>query len=144
MFKSVSGLCDSFFQLVLLENIAVKIGNAIQAKNYAFAIRIINLYKYLAYEQKEFVISKQLLRSGTSIGANIEEAIGGQSKKDFFQKITIAYKEARETSYWLRLLFDTKFITPEQSTSINEDIVEILKILTVIQKTTRANGRESN
>lgn len=135
---------DSLFQLALFKNKAVRIENAIQTKSYAFAIRIINLYKYLVYEQKEFVLSKQLLRSGTSIGANVEEAIGGQTRKDFFQKITIAYKEARETSYWLRLLFDTKFITPEQSTSINKDIVEILKILTVIQKTTRNSGKQSN
>jgi len=137
-------LYDSLFQLALFKNKAVRIENAIQTKSYAFAIRIINLYKYLVYEQKEFVLSKQLLRSGTSIGANVEEAIGGQTRKDFFQKITIAYKEARETSYWLRLLFDTKFITPEQSTSINKDIVEILKILTVIQKTTRNSGKQSN
>ncbi len=81
--------------------------NVIQEKTYKFAIRAVKLYKYLVDEKREFVLSKQLLRSGTSIGANVEEAIGGQSKKDFIAKISIAYKEARETHYWLRILKDT-------------------------------------
>lgn len=81
--------------------------NIIQIKSYAFAVRIVKVYKYLCEEKKEYVLSKQLLRSGTSIGANIEEAIGGQTDKDFFAKLTIAYKEARETHYWIRLLTDT-------------------------------------
>ena len=89
--------------------------NIVQNKSYQFAIRIVKLYKYLCEEKKEFVLSKQLLRSGTSIGANIEEAIGGQSKKDFFAKLTIEYKEARETHYWIRLLTDTDYLTKEQS-----------------------------
>jgi four helix bundle protein len=80
--------------------------NVIQEKSYIFAIRIVRLYKYLIKQQKEFVLAKQILRSGTSIGANIEEAIGGQSKKDFLSKLSIAYKEARETNYWLRILKD--------------------------------------
>ncbi len=78
--------------------------NIIQRKSYDFAIRIVRIYKYLCEEKKEYTLSKQLLRSGTSIGANVEEAIGGQSEKDFFAKLTIAYKEARETKYWIRLL----------------------------------------
>jgi four helix bundle protein len=82
--------------------------NVIQQKSYDFAIRIVNLYKYLATEKKELVLSKQILRSGTSIGANVEEAIGAQSDKDFLNKLSIAYKEARETHYWIRLLRDTK------------------------------------
>ena len=77
--------------------------NIIQQKSYLFAIKIIELYKHLIGTKKEFVLSRQLLRSGTSIGANIEEALGGQSKKDFISKISIAYKEARETKYWLSL-----------------------------------------
>lgn len=77
----------------------MKKDNVVQIKSYAFAIRIVNVYKYLSNEKKEFVLSKQLLRCGTSIGANIEEAIGGQSEKDFFAKLTISYKEARETHY---------------------------------------------
>ena len=78
--------------------------NIIQTKSYAFAVRIVRLHKHLINTKKEYVLSKQILRSGTSIGANVEEAIGGQSKADFIHKLAIAYKEARETSYWLRLL----------------------------------------
>jgi len=109
--------------------------NLIRDKSYAFAIRIVKLYKYLCEEKKEFVLSKQLLRSGTSIGANIEEAIGGQSKKDFFAKLTIAYKETRETHYWIRLLTDTDYLTKEQSESMLNDVEELLKIIGSIQKT---------
>jgi len=83
------------------------------------------------------VLSKQLLRSGTSIGANIEEAIGGQSRKDFYAKLTISYKEARESNYWIRLLKDTDFLTEEESRSLLTDIEEILKIIGSIQKTIR-------
>ncbi len=79
----------------------MKSDNIVQQKSFAFAIRIVNVYRYLISEKKEFVLSKQLLRSGTSIGANIEESIGGQSNKDFLSKISISYKEGRETIYWL-------------------------------------------
>jgi four helix bundle protein len=89
--------------------------NIIQIKSYAFAVRIVKVYKYLCEEKKEYVLSKQLLRSGTSIGANIEEAIGGQTDKDFFAKLTIAYKEARETHYWIRLLTDTDYISKKEN-----------------------------
>lgn len=109
--------------------------NLVRDKSYAFAIRIVKLYKYLCDEKKEFVLSKQLLRSGTSIGANIEEAIGGQSEKDFFAKLTIAYKETRETHYWIRLLTDTDYLTKEQSESVLNDTDELLKIIGSIQKT---------
>jgi len=78
--------------------------NILVDKSYSFALRIIKLYKYLCENKKEFVLGKQVLRSGTSIGANIEEACGGQSRKDFYAKINIAHKECRETNYWLRLL----------------------------------------
>jgi four helix bundle protein len=84
--------------------------NIIKEKSYAFAIRIVKCYKHLCTNEKEFVLSKQLVRSGTSIGANVEEAIGGQSEKDFISKMTIAYKETRETNFWLRLLRDTDFL----------------------------------
>jgi four helix bundle protein len=97
----------------------MKNDNVVQVKSYSFAIRIVEVYKYLISENKEFVLSKQLLRSGTSIGANVEEAIGGQSRKDFFAKLTIAYKEARESHYWIRLLKDTNYLTEEQYNSIN-------------------------
>jgi four helix bundle protein len=115
--------------------IKMKQKNIIQEKSFAFAVRIVNLYKYLCEEKKEFVMSKQILRSGTSIGANIEESIGGQSDKDFFTKITIAYKEARETMYWLKLLHATNYLNKEQSDSLLKDAEEICKIIGKIQVT---------
>lgn len=115
----------------------MKENNTIQIKSYAFAIRIIKAYQFLCDEKKEYVLSKQLLRCGTSIGANIEEAIGGQSQKDFFSKLTISYKEARETHYWIRLLKDTHYLTTEQSDSLLKDADELLKIIGSIQKTLR-------
>ena len=118
----------------------MKKDNIIQIKSYNFAVRIIKLYKHLSQEKKEFILSKQLLRSGTSIGANVEEAIGGQSRKDFFAKLTIAYKEARESHYWIRLLKDTDFLTEKESSSLLLDIEEILKIIGSIQKTVRSTN----
>ena len=114
--------------------------NIIQVKSYAFALRIVKVYQYLCEEKKEYILSKQLLRSGTSIGANIEEAIGGQSDKDFFAKLTIAYKEARETHYWIRLLTDTNYISKAQSESLLLDADELLKIIGSIQKTLRSQN----
>ena len=115
----------------------MKEDNVIQNKSYAFAIRIVKVYQYLCENKKEYVLSKQLLRCGTSIGANVEEAIGGQSKKDFFAKLTIAYKEARETHYWIRLLTDTSYLNKNESKSLLHDTEEILKIIGSIQKTIR-------
>lgn len=115
----------------------MKSENVVQTKSYDFALKIIRIYKYLSQEKKEFVLSKQLLRSGTSIGANVEESIGGQSKADFFAKITIAYKETRETSYWIRLLKDSDYLTPEQSDALLKDVEELLKIIGSIQKSVR-------
>lgn len=111
--------------------------NVVQIKSYAFAIKIVNTCKKLQHDKKEFILSKQLLRSGTSIGANIEEAIGGQSKKDFFAKLTISYKEARETKYWVRLLTDTGYLAKEESEPLLNDIEELLRIIGSIQKTIR-------
>jgi len=113
--------------------------NIIKTKTYNFAIRIVGLYKYLTREKKEYILSKQILKSGTSIGANVEEADGGQSKKDFFAKISIAYKESKETHYWLRILRDTNFITKHQAEYLLKDLEEILKIITKIQITTKKN-----
>jgi len=113
----------------------MKESNAIVDKSYAFAIRIVNCYKYLCSKKKEYELSRQLLKSGTSIGANVEEAVGGYSRKDFCSKLTIAYKEARETNYWLRILRDTQFITPTSFTSLNTDNQELLKIIGSILKT---------
>jgi len=107
--------------------------NVVQQKSFQFAIRVINLYKYLTNEKKEFVLSKQILRSGTSIGANIEESIGGQSERDFLSKISISYKEARETIYWLKLLKETDYIKTEEFESLFNDAEEICKILGSIQ-----------
>ncbi len=106
-------------------NNEMKNNNLMQDKSYNFAIKIVRLYQYLVREKKEYVLSKQILRCGTSIGVNIEEAIGGQSKKDFYTKITIAYKEARETYYWLRLLHDTNYI--DEQTKNSEKILYLYK-----------------
>ncbi|WP_293894357.1 four helix bundle protein [Flavobacterium sp.] len=113
--------------------------NVVQIKSYAFAIKTVKLYQRLCEEKKEYVLSKQLLRSGTSIGANIEEAIGGQSDRDFFAKLTIAYKEARETHYWIRLLTDTNYISKEENQSLLNDVNELLRIIGSIQKTLKNN-----
>ena len=111
----------------------------IQNKSYKFALRIIKLYLYLKNEKKEFQLSKQILRSGTSIGANVEEALGGQSRKDFLNKMSIAYKEARETQYWLRLLKDSDFIDEKMFNSFLNNCDELLKILGKIQVTIKNN-----
>ena len=87
--------------------------STIEHKSYQFAINIVEMHKHLSSEKKEFVLSKQVLRSGTSIGANVSEAKGGLSKRDFINKLNIAFKEARETKYWLRLLYDTKYLDKE-------------------------------
>ena len=115
----------------------MKSENLIQTKSYEFAIRLVRLHQYLTEGQKEFILSKQLVRSGTSIGANVEEAIGAQSKKDFIAKLSIAFKEARETHYWLRLLRDTSYLTPDQAESLLSDCTSILKILTAILKSSK-------
>jgi len=113
----------------------MKSNNIVQEKSFAFAIRIVNVYKYLQQEKKEYVLSKQLLHAGTSIGANIEESIGGQSDKDFISKVSIAYKEARETIYWLKLLQATDYLSEQETISLLNDAEEIEKILGKIQIT---------
>ena len=111
--------------------------NPIQIKSYAFALRIVKLYRFLCDEKKEFVLSKQIVRSGTSIGANVEEAIGGQSRKDFLSKMSIAYKEAPETHYWLRLLRDADILDAKHVGSVLEDCEEFLKLSGSIIRTTK-------
>ncbi|MDR0700774.1 MAG: four helix bundle protein [Tannerella sp.] len=113
----------------------MKEDNVIREKSFAFAIRIVRLYQYLCEEKKEFVLSKQLLRCGTSIGANIEESIGGQSDKDFLSKLSISYKEARETIYWIKLLSATGYLNDKATESIHADAEELCKILGKIQLT---------
>jgi four helix bundle protein len=111
--------------------------NIIQQKSYLFSLEIIRICRELQSQEKEFVLSHQLLKSGTSIGANIEEAIGAQTKKDFYAKITISYKEARETHYWLRLCKDSNIGNAKTVDMLLESCTEIIKILTGIQKTTK-------
>ena len=112
--------------------------NIIQIKSYEFSIKVVNLYRFLSEEKREYVLSKQLLRSGTSIGANVEEGIGGQSAKDFFAKLNIAYKEARESHYWLRLLKDTGYLEVDKAIEYLNDCEELLRIIGSIIKTMRA------
>lgn len=107
-------------------------------KAYSFAIRIVNAYKFLK-DKQEFVLSKQLLRAGTSVGANIAEANGAISDSDFSAKISIAYKEILETKYWLSLLKDTGYISPDTFSDVHEDVDEIVKMLYSILKVTRIN-----
>ena len=114
-------------------------GNLIVDKSRAFAIRIINVYKVMTSERKEFVLSKQLLRSGTSVGANIKEAIRGQSKADFTAKMNIALKEISETEYWIDLLHAAGYIGEKEFNSLNDDCVEIIRILTSIVNTSKNN-----
>ncbi len=113
--------------------------SVLREKSYQFALRIIKLYKFISAEKKEFVLSKQILRSGTSIGANIEEAGQAQSKTDFIHKLAIAQKEAAETNYWLRLLRDSEFLTDKQAESLLVDCEELQKLLASSIKTAKEN-----
>ena len=113
--------------------------NASVEKSFEFAVRIVKLYKYLVNEHKEYVLSKQLLRCGTSIGANVAEAQRGQSKADFTAKMSIALKEANETEYWLKLLYRTEYLSQSQYTSMNADVQELIGILTAICRTANHN-----
>lgn len=106
-------------------------------KAYAFSIRMVKLYKHLCDQKKEYVLSKQLLRCGTSIGANIAEANGAISKEDFSFKISLSYKECIETQYWLSLLHDTEYLTDKEHTSLLKDAEQIAKMLYAILKKTR-------
>lgn len=115
--------------------------NIILDKSFKFAVRIVKLYNYLCDEKKEFILSKQLLKCGTSIGANVEEAHGGISTPDFSNKISIAFKESKETKYWLRLLFETDYLNKEMFYSLFKDCEEINKILYSILKSTRINKK---
>ena len=111
--------------------------NVIASKSKRFAVRIVRLYQYLDNEKREQVLSKQLLRSGTSIGANVHEALQGQSKADFTAKMSIALKEAVETEYWLELLRETDYISAAEYESIRKDCGEVARLLTSIVKTSR-------
>ena len=112
--------------------------NTVVEKSLDFAVRVVNLRKYLAKEHNEYVMSKQLLRCGTSIGANIAEAQRAQSRADFAAKMNIALKEANETQYWLRLLFRTDYIDQTQFDSMNADVCELISLLMSICKTSNS------
>ena len=111
--------------------------NVILDKTMDFAVRVVNLHKYMTNDKNEHTLSKQLLRSGTSIGANVHEAHNGQTKREFLSKMYIAFKEASETEYWINLLIRTEYLSKEQGDSILNDCIEIKKILTSIIKTTK-------
>ncbi|MBU0560362.1 MAG: four helix bundle protein [Bacteroidetes bacterium] len=112
--------------------------NVIKNKSFDFAVRIVTLSKYLIECKKEFILSKQVLRSGTSIGASVRESEHAESKADFIHKLSIALKEANETEYWLQLLEKAKYITLTEFESMNLDLTELLKLLTSIIKTSKS------
>ena len=116
----------------------MKSNNTVLQKSYAFAISVVKIYQFLSEDKREFVLSKQLLRSGTSIGANVEEATAAQTKKDFATKMSIASKEARETRYWLRLLNKSKLVDYDYKNYLNK-IDELIRIITAIVKTAQSN-----
>ena len=117
----------------------MKVSGPIYEKSKAFALRVVNLYKYFKENRLEYVMSKQLLRSGTSIGANVREAVYAQSRADFLSKMYIALKEAGESAYWIEILEDTKYLTPAQAKSIHDDCTELIKILSSITNTTKSS-----
>lgn len=112
-----------------------------ESKSFEFAVRIVNLYKYLTKDKNEYVLSKQLLRSGTSIGANVSEGECAQSKADFYAKMSIALKEANETYYWLKLLYETDYLTEKEFLSVENDVNELISLLVSICKTTQNNKK---
>lgn len=114
--------------------------NVIKIKSFAFAVRIVNIYKFLTSEKKEFVISKQLLRSGTAVGALYREAEQAESKPDFIHKMGIAQKECNETIYWLELLRATEYLDKDQYISINSDALELMRLITSIIKSAKTKS----
>lgn len=118
--------------------------NIVKNKSFKFAIRVVKLYQFLCDQQKEFVLSKQLLRSGTSVGAMVREAEHAETKKDFIHKMAIAQKEINETMYWLELLQQTQYLNNEQFESVNNDALEIIKLITSIIKTAKTNIKNTH
>lgn len=118
--------------------------NVVVVKSYSFALRVVKLYKFLVESKKEFVLSKQVLRSGTSIGANIEEAVGSQSRKEFRAKMSVAYKEVRETRFWINLLRDSLYLDNILSKSLLDDCDELAKIIGKILITTTRTLNDSD
>ena len=122
-----------------MENNFAQKDNVIRDKSFEFSVRIVNLYKILYFERNERTLSKQLLRSGTSIGANIEEGIAAFSKKEFIYKLQISYKESFESLYWIKLLAKTNYINSTEFESLKLNVEEIIKILTSILKSAKAS-----
>lgn len=113
--------------------------NIVKNKSFAFAVRVVNCYKWLCAEKKEYVLSKQLLRSGTSVGAMVREAEHAETKKDFIHKMAIAQKEINESLYWLELLRETDYLEQPTFVTLEQDATEILKLITAIIKSTKQN-----
>lgn len=113
--------------------------NIVKNKSFIFSIRVVKVYQFLCDEKKEFVLSKQLLRSGTSVGAMVREAEHAETKKDFIHKMAIAQKEINETIYWIELLKETDYLDTNQFQSLNTDAIEIIKLITSIIKATKTN-----
>mgnify|MGYP004443196273 FL=1 len=132
--KIFNSLFSAIIAILIYTNI---MDNVIENKSFQFAIRIVRLYKFLCEEKKEYILSEQLLRAGTSIGANVTESQQAQSKPDFVSKISIALKEASETKYWIKLLGATEYLSENQTKSILDDCVEIEKILVTILKSAK-------
>ncbi len=120
----------------------MKTRSIVEEKSYAFALRIIKLYRHLVIEKKEFVLSKQILRCGISIGANVKEAVQAESRNDFIHKLYISLKEASETEYWLNLLHDSGYISKKSFESIAKECIELIKIITAIIKTSKKNSEK--
>jgi four helix bundle protein len=116
----------------------MKTNNVVKDKSFAFALRIVKMYQYLSEEKREYVLSKQLLRSGTAIGALVREAEQAESKADFIHKMAIALKEANESDYWIELLFRSDYLDQKSYQSIQADLTKLLKLLTAIIKTAKA------
>lgn len=117
----------------------IKKSNPIEDKSFAFAVRSVNLYKHLTENKREYILSKQFLRSSTSIGANVSEAERGQSKPDFISKMSIALKEANETEYWLQLLYASEYLNEAEFTSMSRDVNELISLLVAICKSASKN-----
>ena len=130
-------------RLILFELTENSMDNIIEEKSFKFAVRIVRLYKYLTEKKKEGILSKQLLRSGTSIGANVSEAQQAQSGADFISKMSIALKETTETKYWIRLLYEAECLKEEESKSILNDCIELEKMLVSIVKTSKKQNQQS-
>lgn len=115
----------------------MKTNNIVQSKSFAFAVKAVSVYRHLTEEKREYIMSKQMLKSATSVGANVEEAIGAQSRRDFIAKLSIAYKEARESRYWIKLLMATGYLEDILALELQHDVEELCRIIGSIQIATK-------